>query len=66
MNLAVTLTAQSTNGQTVLSWPTAYSATQTLQSAANLSGPWTTIPGASNPYTVTNSGPALFYRLKLF
>ena len=66
MDLAVTLYAQNTNGQTVLTWTSAWSATQTLQSAANLAGPWTPIPGASSPYTVTNSSPAMFYRLQLY
>jgi hypothetical protein len=63
MDLATKLTAQATNGHTVLSWFAVW-ATSTLQSAPTVNGPWTTIPGATSPYTVTNSGPALFYRVK--
>jgi Immunoglobulin domain len=34
-----------------------------LQSAPSLSGSWTTIPGATSPYTANTTGPMQFYRL---
>lgn len=63
---ATTLSVRETNNQSVLSWYPMFG-TGTLQSATSLAGPWTTIPGATSPYTVTNPGnSATFYRLKNF
>jgi len=62
---AVTLNIQMTNGLPVLSWSSAW-VTAVLQSATNVSGPWVNIPGATTPYTVTNTTPALFYRVRQF
>jgi hypothetical protein len=35
----------------------------TLIQATNILGPWSTVTGASSPYTITPTGPAMFYRL---
>jgi hypothetical protein len=43
-----------------LNWPGG-----ALQSATNLAGPWSNVPGAAAPYTVSPTNPARFYRLKL-
>jgi hypothetical protein len=63
IDLATKVSVQVTNGHPVLSWFAVW-ATSKLQSAPTVNGPWTTIAGAASPYTVTNSGPALFYRVK--
>ena len=34
-----------------------------LQSAPTLSGPWTTITGATSPYKTSTTGKMLYYRL---
>jgi Immunoglobulin I-set domain/Protein of unknown function (DUF642) len=44
-----------------ISWP-ATPAGQKLQSATNIKGPWTEVTNASNPYTVTTTGAAMFFR----
>jgi hypothetical protein len=44
----------------VLSWP----GTATLQTADEVTGPWTDLSGATSPLTVTPSGSKKFYRLK--
>jgi len=36
----------------------------TLQSAPTIKGPWTDVPNAKSPQTVTVSSPQQFYRLK--
>ncbi|HLH54495.1 MAG TPA: hypothetical protein VKY92_12845 [Verrucomicrobiae bacterium] len=36
----------------------------TLQSADVVTGPWTNVPGATSPFTVTPSTPAKFFRAK--
>ncbi|HOW63661.1 MAG TPA: immunoglobulin domain-containing protein [Candidatus Paceibacterota bacterium] len=52
----------SRNGATItISWA-ATPAGQELQSAADLNGPWTEVPGAASPYTVTPTGAAMFFR----
>lgn len=56
----VVLSAQMLNGQLVLTWPQG-----TLQSASNVSGPYSNVVGATSPYTVTPSAPAQFYRVKV-
>jgi hypothetical protein len=54
----------SLSGNTLsISWaPT--SAGQVLQWAADVTGPWNDIPGASNPYTTTASEAKRLYRIK--
>jgi hypothetical protein len=44
-----------------ISW-SATPAGQKLQSATDINGPWTEIPGASNPYTFNATGQAMFFR----
>jgi hypothetical protein len=34
-----------------------------LQGATNVAGPYTTIPGATSPYTVPLTNPVGFYRI---
>lgn len=41
-----------------------WTGTATLQSAVQVAGPWTDVPGATNPLQVTPTGAQLFYRLK--
>jgi hypothetical protein len=65
INAPVTINLQATNGQTVLTWSGAY-ASAVLESAPSLAGPWTPIPGATSPYTVSTTGVDQFYRVKLF
>jgi hypothetical protein len=36
-----------------------------LQSATNLSGPWSSVPGATSPFTVSPTGANMFFRAKL-
>ncbi len=36
-----------------------------LQSATNLSGPWSLVPGATSPFTVSPTGASMFFRAKL-
>ncbi len=43
-----------------VSWPAG-----TLQSASDLNGPWTDLPGATSPYPAPSGAGALFYRVKL-
>jgi hypothetical protein len=38
--------------------------TGALQSADNVGGPWTTVPGAVSPWRLPNGGPQKFYRLR--
>jgi hypothetical protein len=54
-----TLTATLVNGQPTISW----TGSGTLQSAADLSGPWTTVANPSNPLKVSPTGAREFYRL---
>jgi hypothetical protein len=63
--LPISLTIQEVNGKPTLTWPGAY-VTATVQFAPSVTGPWSTVPNASSPYTVTNSTSQQFYRLKLF
>ena len=46
----------------VISW-SPVAAGQKLQSAPAVSGPWTEIPSATNPYTTPASGSRVFYRI---
>ena len=43
----------------VLTWTTG-----TLESAPDVTGPWTPVPNASSPATVPITGPRRFYRLQ--
>ena len=52
--------ARSANG-VILSWEGA----GTLESADDVTGPWSAVAGATSPRTVTPSGTRKFYRLKL-
>ena len=36
---------------------------QVLQSADSITGPWTTIDGATSPYNITTTDPAKFYNV---
>lgn len=56
----LTVTRQGVN--LTISWAPA-SAGQELQSAPAVTGPWTAVANATNPYTTTASGAALFYRV---
>ncbi len=49
------------NGTTQISW--VYG---TLESAAQLEGPWAAVPGAVSPYTMPVSGTNGFFRVRLF
>jgi len=51
------------SGETVTVTWTGGSATQKLQSAPTLSGPWTDVTGATSPYTTTAGSTPLFYRV---
>lgn len=58
----VTLAVGITGNTVSISWSPA-SAGQTLQWAPSVTGPWTDIPGAANPYTATASEPQRYYRI---
>jgi hypothetical protein len=51
--------AVQTNGSLVISWDSR----GTLENANQLSGPWTTITNAQNPYTNTSTSGTKFFRL---
>ncbi len=55
-NLGITSLA---GGQAAIIWQ----APGTLQTATNLSGPWTTVPSATSPYVLPIGGPGQFFRL---
>ena len=57
-SLKLSITGQGSN--LVVSW----SGAATLQSAAQLTGPWTDLAGQTSPYTFTPSGRGAFYRLR--
>jgi hypothetical protein len=54
------LTITSSGGNTVVTWPAG-----TLQSATNVIGTYTNVPGATSPFTNSTVGPQLYYRVKL-
>jgi len=54
------LTIASSGGNTVVTWPAG-----TLQSATNVTGTYTNVPGATSPFTNSTAGPQLYYRVKL-
>ena len=47
-------------GGLVISWETG-----TLVAAPSVAGPYEPVTGASNPYTVTPSGTAMFYQVQV-
>ena len=51
---------QSSNNSLALSWFTG-----TLQSATNVTGPWSDIPEATSPWPTTPTAPEQFYRIRL-
>lgn len=56
-----TMSIQASGGQAVISWSPAGG---TLQSSANVAGPYSDVAGASSPYTVNlNSAPQQFFRV---
>ena len=63
--LTQTLTNAVLNGQLVLSWGTSLpNSLFALQSAPTVTGPYSTIAGATSPYTNTPSGSQQYFRLK--
>jgi large repetitive protein len=54
------ISSQFSNGNLVLDWPFG-----TLQSATDITGPWSDVVGATPPYTNTPSGPQEFFRIRL-
>lgn len=57
-----TLTVARDGANITVSWTPA-TATQELQSAPAVTGPWTKITGATSPYATTASGSASFFRV---
>jgi hypothetical protein len=57
---AVTLSIQKVNGKLVLTWPDG-----TLQSAAQVTGPYNDLTGITSPYTNSPTGAQQFYRIKV-
>lgn len=62
LQLAISMT----NGNVMLSWPSAIVChLQAQTNAAGLGTSWVDVPGAATPYVVpTSGGPAVFYRLR--
>ncbi len=60
VNPPLPFTVQLQSGSPVFAWPFG-----TLQSATNLTGPWTNVTGASSPFTNTSASPQQFYRVQL-
>jgi len=55
-------TAAEVNGSVQITWPLG-----TLMQSTNVHGPWTTVPGATSPYTVPPGSPLNnFYRVLLY
>ncbi|HUS34663.1 MAG TPA: hypothetical protein VM680_04850 [Verrucomicrobiae bacterium] len=48
------------NGSQVISW----NGTGILERATSVTGPWSEVTGASNPYAVSNTGEMAFFRIK--
>jgi hypothetical protein len=56
-----TLNVATVDNAIILSWTNAgYS----LQSASNINGPYSIIPGATSPFTNTSTGPSIYFRLE--
>jgi hypothetical protein len=66
-----TLSAQVSGSNRIISWPASTSSLYQLQSASQVTGPWTTVSGtitAANgqiQYVIPNTGGNVFYRLVL-
>jgi hypothetical protein len=60
VNPPVVLSVQASGSAFTLVWPGG-----TLQSATNVTGPWTNLDGAASPYTNTSIAPQQFYRVKV-
>ena len=60
INPPARLSAQTSTGSLVLSWPYG-----TLQSATNVTGPWVDLAGSSSPCTNVPAGLQQFYRIRL-
>jgi len=56
----VTVTVHPLGNQMQLSWPAGI-----LQSASDVAGPYTDLPGATSPYTVIPSAPEQFFRVRV-
>lgn len=56
----VNLQSRTADGQLVLMWPTG-----TLQSAPAITGPFTDVLGATNPYTVSPSNDQQYFRIRI-
>ena len=55
------LNIQFSSGAVVLTWS---NSSVVLQASSNLTGGFTTVPGAANPYTVTPTNAQQFFRLQ--
>jgi hypothetical protein len=53
----LTMGLQHSGGGTAITWPFG-----ALYSSPALTGPWTAVPGAKSPYTITITGNQMFYR----
>jgi beta-glucanase (GH16 family) len=60
VNPLPSLSVETGSGNIMLSWPTG-----TLVAATNISGPWSEVSNATNPWPVQTIQPQEFYRLKL-
>jgi hypothetical protein len=60
VNPPASISIQLLNGTATLSWPGG-----TLQSAANLGGPWQDVSDATSPFTNALDALQEFYRLRL-
>jgi T5SS/PEP-CTERM-associated repeat protein len=56
------LTVQNQGQNRVISWPQTVQ-DYSLQSALNLSGPWSAVPATENTYVVAPQSPSVFFRL---
>jgi PKD repeat protein len=56
----VTLSIQLSGNQTQLTWSSG-----TLQSAVNVTGPYTNVPAATSPYTITPTMTSQFFRVQV-
>jgi hypothetical protein len=59
-SLGIQNTGVDSAGNLILAWP----GNPTLESAPDVTGPWTNVPGATSPYTVPPGAPRAFFRLR--
>ncbi len=57
--LSANLQLSASGGTNTLTWPAGW----TLQSATQVTGPWTNVPAATSPFTMQNTNPQRFFRL---